>query len=429
MRLRGGQDRRRAAGRRHRAHDLPGRRLRPARRGRSGAPGRDLRARVPERPVQVLWSREEDIRHDFYRPMALARWRAELDVSAASPPKLASVAKRQVGAVADRPVPGARDRPAGAGQARRQRGREPALRAFRSTGSTPIVADGSVPVGFWRSVGHSHTAFFDESFVDELALALAKDPFEFRRDLLADKPRHLKVLETAAKEAGWGTPLPAGIGPRHCAARLVRLDRGAGRRSRRGRRQDACRSSASPAPSTAARWSIPRSCARRWRAASSTACRPRSTARSRWPTARSSRRNFPDYDAVRLADAPAMSVHLVDSGASVIGGVGEPGTPPIAPAVANAVFAATGKRLRSLPLRSYVLESARSARHLAPPAQRVLDLRTREVACSALPAELAPGLGDVADQLGRIAGRRGPTVCGTARPAMRAVSAMACRTL
>ena len=69
-----------------------------------------------------------------------------------------------------------------------------------------------VPVGFWRSVGHSHTAFFDESFIDEMAHARKKDPFEFRRELLAGKPRHAKVLETAAKEAGWGPPLPAGSG-------------------------------------------------------------------------------------------------------------------------------------------------------------------------------------------------------------------------
>src|SRR5262249_38370181 len=75
-----------------------------------------------------------------------------------------------------------------------------------------VVAESSVPVGIWRSVGHSHTAFFDESFVDELALALKKDPLALRRELLADKPRHLKVLETAARESGWGRPLPPGSG-------------------------------------------------------------------------------------------------------------------------------------------------------------------------------------------------------------------------
>ncbi|MEA2811040.1 MAG: isoquinoline 1-oxidoreductase subunit beta [Rhodospirillaceae bacterium] len=303
---------------------------------------------VPERPVQVLWSREEDIRHDCYRPMALVRWRAELDVSQALP-KLASVTKRQV---AQSPSDQFGARAAGLPAQGKPEGNavENPPYAFPFYRLDAVVADGSVPVGFWRSVGHSHTAFFDESFVDELALALKKDPFDFRRDLLADKPRHLKVLETAAKEAGWGKPLPPGSG-----------------------RGIALRASFGSIVAQVAEVSVPDGQTLQVkRVTCAIDCGPvvnpaivRMQMESGIIYGLSAalygeitladgaveQSNFPDYDAVRLADAPVMAVHLVDGGSSFIGGVGEPGTPPIAPAVANAVFAATGKRLRSLPLR------------------------------------------------------------------------------
>jgi isoquinoline 1-oxidoreductase beta subunit len=303
---------------------------------------------VSERPVQLLWSREEDIRHDCYRPMALARWRAELDVSQGAP-KLASVAKRQV---AQSPSDQFGARAAGLPAQGKPEGNavENPPYAFPFYRLDAVVADGSVPVGFWRSVGHSHTAFFDESFIDELALALKKDPFEFRRELLADKPRHLKVLETAAREAGWGQKLPPGSG-----------------------RGIALRASFGSIVAQVAEVSVPDGQTLQVkRVTCAVDCGPvvnpaivRMQMESGIIYGLSAalygeitladgaveQANFPDYDAVRLADAPVMSVHLVDGGSSFIGGVGEPGTPPIAPAVANAVFAATGKRLRRLPLR------------------------------------------------------------------------------
>ncbi|MCX7360439.1 MAG: molybdopterin-dependent oxidoreductase, partial [Alphaproteobacteria bacterium] len=165
---------------------------------------------VTGKPVQVLWSREEDIRHDYYRPMALARWRAEIDTSGPAP-RLASVTKRQV---AQSPADQFPARAAGLPAQGKPEGNavENPAYGFPFYRLEAIVAEGSVPVGFWRSVGHSHGAFFDESFIDELALALKADPYEFRRTLLAGQPRHLKVLETAALKAGWGRPLPAGSG-------------------------------------------------------------------------------------------------------------------------------------------------------------------------------------------------------------------------
>ncbi|MGE0576715.1 molybdopterin cofactor-binding domain-containing protein, partial [Reyranella sp.] len=165
---------------------------------------------VPGRPVQVLWSREEDIRHDYYRPMALARWRAELDLSGETP-KLAGVSKRQV---AQSPIDQFAARVIGLPAQGKPEGNavENPPYSFPYYRLEAIVPEGVVPVGFWRSVGHSHTAFFDECFLDEVAAALRKDPYEFRRELLAGKPRHLAVLETAVREAGWGQPLPAGSG-------------------------------------------------------------------------------------------------------------------------------------------------------------------------------------------------------------------------
>jgi isoquinoline 1-oxidoreductase beta subunit len=298
---------------------------------------------MPERPVQVLWSREQDIRHDYYRPMALARWRAELDTSGGTP-KLASVAKRQV---AQSPADQFPARVIGLPMQGKPEGNavENPPYAFPFYKLEALVPDGSVPVGFWRSVGHSHTAFFDESFVDELASALKKDPFEFRRELLAGKPRHLKVLETVAKEAGWGQPLPAGSG-RGIALRAsfgsivaqvaeVAVADGNTLQVKRVTCAIDCGPVVNPA--------IVRAQMESGIIYGLSAALYGEITLANGAVEQS---NFPDYDAVRLADAPAMTVHLVDTGSSAIGGVGEPGTPPIAPAVAIAIFAASGKRRR-----------------------------------------------------------------------------------
>jgi isoquinoline 1-oxidoreductase beta subunit len=294
------------------------------------------------RPIQVLWSREEDIRHDMYRPMALARWTAIFDKG------LVSVSKRQVGQSPADQFPKRVVGLPGQGKPEGNAVENPPY-AFPHYKLEAIVPDGVVPVGFWRSVGHSHTTFFDECFLDEIALQLKKDPFDFRRELLAGKPRHRKVLETAARESGWGAPLPAGAG-----------------------RGIALRASFGSIVAQVAEVEVADGVINVKRVTCAIDCGPvvnpaivRAQMESGIVYGLSAalygeitlkdgaveQSNFTDYDAVRLADAPAMAVHIVDGSAAKIGGVGEPGTPPIAPAVANAVFAASGRRLRSLPLR------------------------------------------------------------------------------
>ncbi|UYN93684.1 MAG: xanthine dehydrogenase family protein molybdopterin-binding subunit [Enhydrobacter sp.] len=302
---------------------------------------------MPGRPVQVLWSREEDMRHDFYRPMALARWRATIDTSGGAP-RLAGVAKKQV---AQSPTAQFPTRVIGLPSQAKPEGNavENPPYAFPYYKLESVVADGSVPVGFWRSVGHSHTAFFDESFVDEMAHALGKDPYAFRRELLAGKPRFLEVLETAAKEAGWGSALPAGSG-RGIALRasfgsiVAQVAEVAVADDTIRVRRVVCAVDCGPVVNPA----IVRAQMESGIVYGLSAALYGEITLSQGAVEQS---NFTDYDAVRLADAPEMVVHLVDGGSNRIGGVGEPGTPPIAPAVANAVFAATGKRLRELPLR------------------------------------------------------------------------------
>jgi isoquinoline 1-oxidoreductase beta subunit len=167
--------------------------------------------------------------------------------------------------------------------------------------------------------------------------------------LLANQPRHAKVLETAAKQAGWGTNLPAGAG-RGIALRAsfgsivaqVAEVEVAGKEIRV--RRVTCAIDCGPAINPA----IVRAQMESGIIYGLSAALHGEITLKNGAVEQS---NFPTYDAVRLADAPAMAVHIVDGGGDRIGGVGEPGTPPIAPAVANAVFAATGQRLRTLPLK------------------------------------------------------------------------------
>jgi CO/xanthine dehydrogenase Mo-binding subunit len=204
-----------------------------------------------------------------------------------------------------------------------------------------------VPIGFWRSVGHSHSAFATESFIDECAWGLEKDPVELRRTLLVGKPRHLACLDRVAKESGWGAPLEAGralgVAVHECfesvaaVALEVSVTDGAIRVHRAVIAAD-CGLVVNPdlvraQLESAVIFGL------------SAALKQRITHEK----GRVQQSNFHDFAPLRLAEAPRIECHLVES-TNPPTGIGEVGVPVIAPALANAVYALTKKRLRTLPL-------------------------------------------------------------------------------
>jgi len=211
-----------------------------------------------------------------------------------------------------------------------------------------IAQDPGVPVGFWRAVGHSQTSFAVESFVDELARAAGKDPYLYRQGLLAAAPRNRAVLDLVAAKAGWGGARPPGrfrgiaqhdsFGSFAAAVAEVEVSGGAIAVKRVVIALD-CGLVVNPNLVAAQlEGSVVFGL--------SAALKQEIT----WRSGRVEQSNFNDFDLLRVDECPVIETHLV-SGNGPPTGVGEPGLPPVAPAVANAVFAATGQRLRSLPLR------------------------------------------------------------------------------
>jgi isoquinoline 1-oxidoreductase beta subunit len=296
-------------------------------------------------PVKVIWTREDDIRGGYYRPRAHHTIAGGLDADgnpvawnhgivcqsfAVGTPFEKLIVKDGVDETA---VEGGADLPY----------RIPNLVV------TWKIAPAGVPVTWLRSVGHTHTAFVVESFVDELAHAAGKDPFEFRRGLLAEHPRHRRVLELAAEKAAWGTALPQG----------------------RGRGIAVHESFGSFVADVAEVSVTPGGTVRVHRVVCAIDCGPVVNPDSiraqmegcitfgltaalygeiTFEGGRVKRRNFHDYPIRRMNEMPAVELHIVET-TDKMGGVGEPGVPPVAPAVANAIFAATGRRLRRLPIR------------------------------------------------------------------------------
>jgi len=208
---------------------------------------------------------------------------------------------------------------------------------------------GPVPMGFWRSVGASQNGFFSESFVDELAAAAKKDPYEYRRDLLAKKPRHLGVLNLAAQKAGWGTPLPRGhyrgIACLEAfstyAAEVVEIsiDKDNNVKVHRVVAAVDCGRVINPDSAEA---QVSGAIVYGITAALNTEITI--------DKGRVVQTNFDTVPPLRMNECPKIEVYLIPSEETPTG-LGEPAVPPVAPAIANAIFAATGKRVRKLPIK------------------------------------------------------------------------------
>jgi CO/xanthine dehydrogenase Mo-binding subunit len=209
-------------------------------------------------------------------------------------------------------------------------------------------AELAVPVGYWRSVGPSQNTFVLESFIDEMAHAAKRDPFEFRREILADNPRLKHVLEVAAEQSGWGKPVPAG----RARGIAVVEDKGglvaevAEVSVQNGRVRVHKVTCAADCGQIIHPGIVEAQLSGSIVAGLTAALYGEITIEE----GRVKQGNFNDYRLLRSSEMPAISVHVVKNHEEP-GGVGEPGVPPIAPAVANAIFALTGTRVRRLPIR------------------------------------------------------------------------------
>ncbi len=281
-------------------------------------------------PVQLIWSREEDIRQDHYRPAVVSRFRAGLDAGG----RLVAWDNQFV------------DKHDPAEASHVPYGIEHQLIHY-------VDSHTHVPFGPWRSVDHSQHGFFIESFVDEVAHAAGRDPFEYRRDLLADMPRHQAVLALAAEKAGWGAPLDRGRG-RGIAlqqsfgtivAQVVEVTVKAGKVT-----VDRVVCAVDPGFAVS-----PDGLTAQMESGVVYGLTAALYGEIYIDKGAVKQSNFHDYRMLRMNEVPVIETHIINSGADW-GGAGEPGTPAIAPAIANAVFDATGIRVRELPLGLHDLD-------------------------------------------------------------------------
>jgi isoquinoline 1-oxidoreductase beta subunit len=300
-------------------------------------------------PVKVFWTREDDLTHGFYRPATYNVFRAALDERGTpvawwnrlvGPGIFIAKGRAKPGEIDPTAVGGARDLP------------------YDIPNITVewVNKDSGVPLGFWRSVASSLNAFITESFIDELAHLAGKDPYEYRRALLGKSPRHKGVLELAATRANWGAPLPAG----HALGIAVAFSYGS-------YVAHVAEVSVAPDGKVTVRRIVcavdcgiavnPDQVVAQMEGGAIYALTAALYGEITVENGRVQQTNFNTYPMLRINETPVIEVHILDSGEAP-GGLGEPGVPSVAPAVCNAIFAATGTRLRSLPIRPEALKRA-----------------------------------------------------------------------
>lgn len=276
-------------------------------------------------PVKLVWSREEELRHGTYRPQSSAGLKASLKDGAITALRMDYA------------------------QSGNAEGEVPFIYNIPATSRRHFAYQSNQIDGPWRSVNATQIGFYTESFMDELAAAAGADPYQFRRKHLADGGRHQTVLDEVAKRAGWGTPLPEGVG--RGIALVESFDTIVGEVVEVTLKDDGT-------PKVLRAWAVV-DCGTTINPLNAEAqiagglIMGLSSAISEQVTLEAGavvESNFTDYPILKLADAPpVVDVHFIDSGAKT-GGIGEPGLPPASPALANALASLTGKRIRNLPV-------------------------------------------------------------------------------
>jgi isoquinoline 1-oxidoreductase subunit beta len=310
-----------------------------------------LLSKISGKPVKLIYTREDDMAAQFYRPPAVVRFEGALDDKG-----VLSMLKAGVGTPSIMGGSGFMQIP------------ENGVDTFAMEGladhpydiPNQRLAYGRVEPGpqvwFWRSVGHSQNAFFSEGFIDEMAVAAKKDPFEFRRAMLGKSPRQKAVLELAAEKAGWGKPMAAGMARGIAVvssfgshvAEVAEVSVGADGTPKVHRVVVAvdCGQTINP-----------EIIKRQMEGSIVYGLSAALYGKVSFKDGVVEQGNFHNYPVLRMSEMPKVEVHILPS-TEEPGGVGEPGLPPIAPAVVNALFALTGKRIRSLPIDPTQLKKA-----------------------------------------------------------------------
>jgi isoquinoline 1-oxidoreductase beta subunit len=297
-------------------------------------------------PVKVVWTRDDDIRGGYYRPLFLHRIQAGLDAQGRCIAWNHVVVGQSLlaGTPFEGMIKNGIDEASVEGTVD-----SPYLKSVAAKQITLHSPTNPVTVLWWRSVGNTHTAFAMESMIDELAHAAGKDPLEYRTAMLRESPRHARALQLAADKAGWGRPAAEGharglavhesFGSIVAQVAEVSVERNRRIRVHRVTCAIDCGLAVNPlAVEAQVQGSV------------AFGLGPVLTSKLTLKDGRVQQRNFHDYKVLRINEMPVVGVHIVKSDAEM-GGVGEPATAPISAAVANAVFALTGQRLRSLPLQ------------------------------------------------------------------------------